>query len=213
MPLLDKIAASRQIQKGSDSTESVGSDTEKPGQVALSSPPQKFRARSPQITTELDRPFRAVVQRDDRGRLLPGQSLNPGGRPRGLATQARELLDQGKANQFLLDVLEGHRGDDDLCFAVVKLLQDRAYGKAVSVSITGELDADQVNDVVEEFRTEAEQTATHEYLKRVAEIRLLAAVEPASLPEQGEGSQEGESEEQKQKDPGETPGSSEPAGA
>ena len=38
----------------------------------------------------------------------PGQSGNPGGRPKGLASKARELTKDGQISlQFLLDVQEG----------------------------------------------------------------------------------------------------------
>ncbi len=37
-----------------------------------------------------------LVPRDGKGRFLPGQSGNPGGRPRGLAKLVREQTDDGK---------------------------------------------------------------------------------------------------------------------
>ena len=63
----------------------------------------------------------------------PGVSGNPGGRPRGLARQVRELVgEDGEAiATFLLTVMsdEGERTRDRL--EAARLLADRGWGKAV----------------------------------------------------------------------------------
>jgi uncharacterized protein DUF5681 len=65
--------------------------------------------------------------------FLPGQSGNPGGRPKGLARRVRELVgDSGESIvQFMVDVL----GDDSARTAdrleAAKWLADRGFGKAV----------------------------------------------------------------------------------
>ena len=65
--------------------------------------------------------------------FLPGQSGNPGGRPKGLARRVRELVgDSGESIvQFMVDVL----GDDSARTAdrleAAKWLADGGFGKAV----------------------------------------------------------------------------------
>jgi hypothetical protein len=66
------------------------------------------------------------------GRFAPGVSGNPGGRPRGLATTAREAVGKDGASivAFWLSIMEdpGERTADRL--AASKLLADRGWGAA-----------------------------------------------------------------------------------
>ena len=66
----------------------------------------------------------------------PGQSGNPGGRPRGLASKVREVTKDGADPiLFLMDVLEGKvtgtRVKDRI--EASKILLDRGFGKATTV--------------------------------------------------------------------------------
>jgi hypothetical protein len=73
------------------------------------------------------------VSRDARGRLLPGASLNPGGRPATLEP-VRALLRQ-HTEQFvtaLVDLLSSK--DDSVRLAAVKEYFDRLCGKPVAVT-------------------------------------------------------------------------------
>jgi hypothetical protein len=75
----------------------------------------------------------APVTRDARGRLLPGASLNPGGRPATLEP-VRALLRQ-HTEQFvtaLVDLLSSK--DDSVRLAAVKEYFDRLCGKPVAVT-------------------------------------------------------------------------------
>jgi hypothetical protein len=69
---------------------------------------------------------------------LPGQSGNPGGRPKGIAARAREHTD--KAIEVLVD---GMNSDDErVQIAAAKEILDRGYGKApvFTADLTGKLD-------------------------------------------------------------------------
>ncbi len=57
---------------------------------------------------ELQPPTPQAPKRDEKGRLLPGNTANPGGFPKRIA-KARKLLSKGSipAAQFLIDVVEG----------------------------------------------------------------------------------------------------------
>lgn len=63
-------------------------------------------------------------------KFQPGQSGNPGGRPKGIAAKAREYAD--KAMQVLADAL----GDEDpkVRIAAAKEIIDRGYGKSVTMT-------------------------------------------------------------------------------
>jgi len=68
----------------------------------------------------------------------PGQSGNPGGRPKGIAAIAREHTD--KAVQVLVDGMEST--DERVKIAAAKEILDRGYGKApvFTADLTGKLD-------------------------------------------------------------------------
>jgi len=69
----------------------------------------------------------------------PGQSGNPGGRPKGIAALARQHTDKA------LDVLVNALDDDDarVRVAASKEILDRGYGKAIAMTadLTNKLDA------------------------------------------------------------------------
>lgn len=69
---------------------------------------------------------------------LPGQSGNPGGRPKGIAAIAREHTD--KAVQVLVEGMES--ADERVKLAAAKEILDRGYGKApvFTADLTGKLD-------------------------------------------------------------------------
>jgi hypothetical protein len=68
----------------------------------------------------------------------PGQSGNPGGRPKGIAAIARQHTD--KAVQVLVDGMESP--DERVKIAAAKEILDRGYGKApvFTADLTGKLD-------------------------------------------------------------------------
>jgi len=70
--------------------------------------------------------------------FMPGQSGNPGGRPKGIAALARVHTD--KAVQVLVDGMEST--DERVKIAAAKEILDRGYGKApvFTADLTGKLD-------------------------------------------------------------------------
>jgi hypothetical protein len=76
--------------------------------------------------------------RSNTGRFLPGQTGNPGGRPKGIAAIAREHTDKA------VDVLVSAMDDADPRVRVVaaKEILDRGYGKApvFTADLTRKLD-------------------------------------------------------------------------
>jgi hypothetical protein len=94
------------------------------------------------------RPPAPKVPRDEKGRVLPGHSLNPGGRHKGAAERAREILDRAGGWELLEEVLEGHH-DATLQqrLDVADMLVNRGYGKAVAVQVTADATPEGVLDV------------------------------------------------------------------
>ena len=83
----------------------------------------------------------------------PGQSGNPGGRPKGIAAKAREHGD--KALQVLVDGL----ADDDIKTRLIaaREILDRGYGKPVAMtadvtSRLGDMDDDTLNSAIDAIR-------------------------------------------------------------
>lgn len=79
--------------------------------------------------------------RDAQGRILPGHSLNPGGRPKG----SKELRDLARAHsaealETLVHVMRNGHSDRDRLAAATALL-DRAYGKVQAAADFEEADS------------------------------------------------------------------------
>ena len=79
----------------------------------------------------------------------PGQSGNPGGRPKGLGTKAREY--GGKCIEVLADALDS--GDVKTRIAAARELLDRGYGKPLTMTAEvsnrlDELDDDTLNAAI-----------------------------------------------------------------
>lgn len=72
-----------------------------------------------------------------------GQSGNPGGRPKGLASLIREKSQDGRVLiDFLFDVVEGRSGGQTRDkIQAAQILLDRGYGKAVETTVQVQLDA------------------------------------------------------------------------
>lgn len=69
------------------------------------------------------------VKRDERGRILPGRSLNPGGQPRA-AVEVRALLEQNtvKAAQRVIEMMDD--ADPKIALAAANSILDRVLGRA-----------------------------------------------------------------------------------
>lgn len=69
---------------------------------------------------------------------LPGQSGNPGGRPKGIAAQARQH--GARALDVLVEALESD--DEKVKIAAAREILDRGYGKALTMTadVTSRLD-------------------------------------------------------------------------
>jgi hypothetical protein len=77
------------------------------------------------------------VEFNERGHLLPGSVLNPGGRPRGAIQEVRELLGP-HAPKFVDELLRLLRSDNEaIRLAAIREAFDRLLGKpAVAVDTT-----------------------------------------------------------------------------
>ncbi len=85
----------------------------------------------------------------------PGQSGNPGGRPKGIAAKAREHTDS--ALQVLVDGLSDE--DPRVKIAAAKEILDRGFGKPVSMTADvtrklDELDDDTLGAAIDALRAE-----------------------------------------------------------
>ena len=83
----------------------------------------------------------------------PGQSGNPGGRPKGLAAKAREYAD--RALEVIAEALED--ADPKVRLAAAKEVFDRGYGKPVSMTADvskrlDDLDDDSLDSAIDALR-------------------------------------------------------------
>lgn len=83
----------------------------------------------------------------------PGQSGNPGGRPKGLAAKAREYAD--RALEVIAEALEDV--DPKVRLAAAKEVFDRGYGKPVSMTADvskrlDDLDDDSLDSAIDALR-------------------------------------------------------------
>ncbi len=79
--------------------------------------------------------------------FLPGQSANPGGRPRGLARRVREIVgdDGEQIAVFLLEVMHNPRQRTRDRLEAARLIADRGWGKpVVSIDLDVGLEAQQM---------------------------------------------------------------------
>lgn len=84
----------------------------------------------------------------------PGQSGNPGGRPKGLAAKAREYTD--RALEVIAEALQDP--DPKVKLAAAKEVFDRGYGKAVSMTADvskrlDDLDDDSLDSAIDALRS------------------------------------------------------------
>ena len=82
------------------------------------------------------KPVATGPQRDAKGRLLPGQTLNRGGRPKGLAARVREAVGEGAdIVEFFARVLRDERASTKDRIEAGKWLADRGWGRALETSV------------------------------------------------------------------------------
>ena len=88
---------------------------------------------------------------------MPGQSGNPGGRPKGLARATRELVgdDGNKLAEFWFSIMQDETRRDRDRLEASRLLADRGWGKAPAYAAIEEsdpLDLASLELAAEEFR-------------------------------------------------------------
>ena len=145
----------------------------------------------------------AVVKRDEKGRLLPGQSLNPGGRPKSPITLLQEIgFDARRIFEVAIEMLEGgpidpETGAKQLIYSSAdrrwsaEFLRDTIYGKptqSVAMAVSAgdapqgpqAVDLDALTDAELEAYLAAEAAAQRVL---VASAAMKAAIDVASGPE------------------------------
>lgn len=123
-------------------TPNLGGQTPKRAAVR----PESDVGFTPHISAEIAPKPRGL--RDERGRLLPGTpALNPGGRPKGAAEMARQLLERSRGWEYLEDIVSGLEDVSPQLRAEITLrMVDRAHGKPVAVSVNAETTPEALNE-------------------------------------------------------------------
>jgi hypothetical protein len=80
--------------------------------------------------------------RDEKGRIRPGHTLNPGGRPKGFAQKCRDATDDGNdlvatAQKFARGEIPGQSTRDQL--EAIKFLTAYGWGKAPETNVNIEV--------------------------------------------------------------------------
>lgn len=149
--------------------------------VKAPEPPQKRRGRKSLKKAHKDalkehaelssREWGVTIQRDDKGRIMKGQVLNPGGRPKGVAEMIDALTGpMGKSCfEFLAAVVHGHEGAAPReRIDAAKILLDRRLGRAPEIVLAAQVPSEVV---------EATASLTREQLLAIAsgDIEALPA--------------------------------------
>ena len=115
-------------------------------------------------------------KRDERGRLLPGQSLNAGGRPKGLARRIRELTDDGEELiQYHLACFRNPLEPRAYRHQSAQWLSDHGHGRAPEVlHVTNGDPEDPTNGAPAALRTELLGPADLDALQRITSTVLEA---------------------------------------
>lgn len=80
--------------------------------------------------------------RDEKGRVVKGYSLNPGGRPKGLAALAREKTRDGaELLEFWLEIMRDKSAHKRDRISASVEIANRGFGRPVDVTLTKSLDA------------------------------------------------------------------------
>lgn len=111
-----------------------------------------------------------AVARDAHGRVLPGQTLNPGGRPKGVESQLRGMLERANFDHFIEECISGENGADlRLRWEIGRWAHERANGKALeraqNVNVT--LDGGQAPMAIEKL-SDAELSTLGQLLQKGA---------------------------------------------
>lgn len=145
MGVLDKLNPENRKRSGRSATglngeaksSNAGGASKSPS--AASKSPSGGDSSSPEQTNQ--RPAAPLVLRDAKGRMLPGQTLNPGGRPKGVEVRFRELLerrggeDQRTFEEWVASIACGEiPADTRIRWEMGRWMHERANGKALERS-------------------------------------------------------------------------------